>query len=119
MPQWENTPPLPTPPPLNHLLADSDHVQHIGDTTVVCWAEGADDAYQSFFSADAWRQAPTDGLSDNDLRADACKRLANGLPCDEPRRSTPNRRFLHSRSSRPTRRAVVRPLLSARQLRRA
>lgn len=28
---------------LNHLLADSDHVQHIGDTTVVCWAEGADD----------------------------------------------------------------------------
>lgn len=36
---------------LNHLLADSDHIQHIGDTTVVCWAEGADDAYPGFFSA--------------------------------------------------------------------
>lgn len=36
---------------LNHLLADRDHVQHIGDTTVVCWAEGADDAYPGFFSA--------------------------------------------------------------------
>lgn len=35
---------------LNHLLADRDHVQHIGDTTVVCWAEGADDAYPGFFA---------------------------------------------------------------------
>lgn len=27
---------------LNHLLADRNNVQLIGDTTVVCWAEGAD-----------------------------------------------------------------------------
>lgn len=33
---------------LNHLLADHDHVYHIGDTTVVCWAEGGEPAYQSF-----------------------------------------------------------------------
>ena len=65
---------------LNHLLADSDHVQHIGDTTVVCWAEGADDAYPGFFSA-VIGGGTYGGLSDNDLRA-ALKRLANGLPCD-------------------------------------
>ena len=76
MPQSANTPPLP-----NHLLADSDHVQHIGDTTVVCWAEGADDAYPGFFSA-VIGGGTYGGLSDNDLRA-ALKRLANGLPCDD------------------------------------
>ncbi len=31
---------------LNHLLADRDHVQVIGDTTVVCWAMGGQSAYQ-------------------------------------------------------------------------
>lgn len=67
--------------PLNHLLADSDHVQHIGDTTVVCWAEGAEDIYQSFGMA-ALFGGEVPGLSDNDLRA-ALKRLANGLPCDD------------------------------------
>lgn len=66
---------------LNHLLADSDHIQHIGDTTVVCWAEGADDAYPGFFSA-VIGGGTYGGLSDNDLRA-ALKRLANGLPCDD------------------------------------
>lgn len=66
---------------LNHLLADSDHVQHIGDTTVVCWAEGAEDIYQSFGMA-ALFGGEVPGLSDNDLRA-ALKRLANGLQCDD------------------------------------
>lgn len=66
---------------LNHLLADSDHVQHIGDTTVICWAEGAEDIYQSFGMA-ALFGGEVPGLSDNDLRA-ALKRLANGLPCDD------------------------------------
>lgn len=66
---------------LNHLLADRDHVQHIGDTTVVCWAEGTDDAYPGFFSA-VIGGGTYGGLSDNDLRA-ALKRLANGLPCDD------------------------------------
>lgn len=66
---------------LNHLLADKNHVQIIGDTTVVCWAEGADPAYQSFALA-ALFGAESPALSDNDLRA-ALKRLANGLPCEE------------------------------------
>ncbi len=65
---------------LNHLLADGNNVQHIGDTTVVCWAEGADPAYQGFAMA-AFFGADT-GLSDNDLRS-ALRRLAEGLPCDE------------------------------------
>lgn len=33
---------------LNHLLADKENVQTIGDTTVICWAEGAEDIYQTF-----------------------------------------------------------------------
>ena len=66
---------------LNHLLADRDSVQHIGDTTVVCWAEGAEEAYQSFALSALFGQE-TPGLTDNDLRA-ALKRLANGLPCDD------------------------------------
>ena len=65
---------------LNHLLADRNNVQFIGDTTVVCWAEGADPAYQSF-AMTAFFGAES-GLSDNDLRA-ALKRLADGLPCDD------------------------------------
>lgn len=63
---------------LNHLLAGGNNVQHIGDTTVVCWAEGADPAYQDFAIA-AFFGADT-GLSDNDLRS-ALRRLAEGLPC--------------------------------------
>lgn len=65
---------------LNHLLADRKNVQLIGDTTVVCWAEGADPAYQSFFGS-ACFGAET-GLSDDDLRA-ALKRLAELKPCDD------------------------------------
>lgn len=65
---------------LNHLLADRNNVQRIGDTTVVCWAEGADPAYQDFAAVLFGGAAP--GLTDNDLRS-ALKRLANGLHCDE------------------------------------
>ena len=66
---------------LNHLLADKENVQTIGDTTVVCWAEGAEDIYQTFGVA-ALFGGGKEGLSDDDLRA-ALKRLANGLPCDD------------------------------------
>ena len=64
---------------LNHLLADKENVQTIGDTTVVCWAEGAEDIYQTFGVAALFGGGKA-GLSDDDLRA-ALKRLANGLPC--------------------------------------
>lgn len=67
---------------LNHLLADRDSVQMIGDTTVVCWAEGAEPAYQSLALAALFGNETSTALSDNDLRA-ALKRLADGLPCDD------------------------------------
>lgn len=66
---------------LNYLLADRDNVQLIGDTTVVCWAEGADPAYPAFSAAALFGQE-TPTLTDNALRS-ALKRLADGLPCPE------------------------------------
>lgn len=36
---------------LNHLLADRDHLYRIGDTTVICWAEGGEPAFQDAFGA--------------------------------------------------------------------
>ena len=66
---------------LNHLLADKSNVQTIGDTTVVCRAEGAEEAYQTLGMA-ALFGGEVPGLSDNELRA-ALKRLASGLPCDD------------------------------------
>ncbi|WEV53573.1 type I-C CRISPR-associated protein Cas8c/Csd1 [Bifidobacterium sp. ESL0704] len=35
---------------LNYLLADNDHVAHVGDTTIVYWAESGSVEYQDFFS---------------------------------------------------------------------
>ena len=34
---------------LNYLLRDKKHVYIMGDTTVVCWAENAEDKYPDFF----------------------------------------------------------------------
>ena len=67
---------------LNFLLADRSNVQTIGDTTVVCWAEGAEPAYQDCAQAFLFGGEAPEGLSDSDLRA-ALKRLAEGKPCDE------------------------------------
>ena len=39
---------------LNHLLADREHLQRIGDTTVLCWAEGGEPAFQDAFGAFAF-----------------------------------------------------------------
>ena len=66
---------------LNYLLADKNNVQIIGDTTVVCWAEGAEPAYANLFASFMSGNMPS-GFTDNDLRA-TLKKLANGLPCDE------------------------------------
>lgn len=76
---------------LNYLLADSENVQHIGDTTVVCWADGADPKYTAFSCAALFGNAPPQGFTDSDLRS-AVKRLANGLPCEELSLD-PNRQF--------------------------
>ena len=66
---------------LNHLLADRNNVQVIGDTTIVCWAEGAEPVYQDLFMSFMSGNMPS-SLSDNDLRA-ALRDLAKGLPCKD------------------------------------
>lgn len=76
---------------LNYLLADRDSVQHIGDTTVVCWAEGAEPQYRGISLAALFGSEPPAGLTDNDLRS-TIKRLADGLPCKELQLD-PNRPF--------------------------
>lgn len=63
---------------LNSLLADRDHVQYIGDTTVVCWAQGGDPVYQdagmdALFFDDFW--------AESDLRS-AIEKLAQGCPAE-------------------------------------
>lgn len=63
---------------LNHLLAKRNNVQVIGDTTIVCWAEGAEPAYPDLFMAFMSGNMPS-GLSEKDLQA-ALKNLAKGLP---------------------------------------
>ena len=61
---------------LNHLLANRENVQKIGDASVVCWAEGAEPQYQTFtFAALFGNQEVT--LSEGDVR-DAVRKLAKG-----------------------------------------
>lgn len=63
---------------LNYLIADRDHTQRAGDTTLVFWAENAEPAFQDFFNMSLF---PTDvgNLSENDFAA-AVKKLASGKP---------------------------------------
>ena len=66
---------------LNHLLADREKVQKIGNTTVVCWADDAEPQYQAFtFAALFGKQQET--LSEDDV-CNAVKRLAEGQPVEE------------------------------------
>lgn len=67
---------------LNYLLADRENVQRIGDTTVVCWAEGAEPIYTGISCAALFGAPPPAGLTDSDLHS-TVKRLAQGLPCQE------------------------------------
>ena len=74
---------------LNHLLADREHVRRIGDTTVVCWAEGGQSAYQ-----DAGLSALYgDAITDMDLWS-ALDQLAEGKPVQwEETQLNPSTRF--------------------------
>lgn len=67
---------------LNHLLADRENVHRIADTTVVCWAEGAEPQYSLFAGLSIFGDDRPDTLSIDDLRA-AVNNLAQGLPCEE------------------------------------
>lgn len=62
---------------LNHLLSDQEHVYHVGDTTVVCWAQGGEPAYQSF-GGFALFGAPVP-YEEKDLWG-MVKNLAEGMP---------------------------------------
>lgn len=77
---------------LNYLIADRDHIQRAGDTTLVFWAENAEPAFQDFFNMSLF---PTDAenLSESDFAA-AVKKLARGEAVDwENTRLDPNSRF--------------------------
>ena len=76
---------------LNYLLSDRENVHRIGDTTVVCWAEGAEPQYSQFAGLSLFGDGLPDSLSDDDLHA-ALNKLAQGLPCEELKLD-PNRPF--------------------------
>lgn len=74
---------------LNYLLADKTNRYHIGDklrrhqigdTTIVCWAKGAEPQYTDFADFSLFGDDLPEEWTENDLR-DAVKKLANGLPC--------------------------------------
>ena len=49
---------------LNQLLADRKHVYHVGDTTVVCWAEKGGGGYQDIFGWELFGQESSYTFSD-------------------------------------------------------
>lgn len=67
---------------LNYLLSDKENVHRIGDTTVVCWAEGAEEQYNGLTNMWMFGDDNSTGLSDADLYA-AVKRITEGKYCNE------------------------------------
>lgn len=67
---------------LNHLLADKNNVQYIGDMTVVCWAEDADERYQTMGISALFGDAEAHGQTTDAVRA-VLKNMARGLPSDD------------------------------------
>lgn len=67
---------------LNHLLADKDNVHRIGDTTVVCWAQGAEPEYNAFSNCFLFGDAPPEQITTDALRS-VVEKLAKGEPCEE------------------------------------
>lgn len=65
---------------LNRLLADREHVQYIGDTAVLCWAEDAEPLCQDLFCGAMFGVASRQ-ITQEDLWA-AVKALASGTPVD-------------------------------------
>ena len=60
---------------LNHLLADRQHVCRAGDTTIVCWAEGGEPAYQDCLMS----AMLSDSATEQDILG-ALHRLVNSEP---------------------------------------
>ena len=62
---------------LNRLLADRSHCKHVGDTTILCWAENAEPVYQDAMSMFLFGADEAAGIQESDVQA-ALKRLAAG-----------------------------------------
>lgn len=62
---------------LNLLIADRSHCKRVGDTTIVCWAESAEPAYQDAFSLFLFGAEEASGIEEADVQA-ALRRLAAG-----------------------------------------
>ena len=67
---------------LNYLLSDKPNVHRIGDTSVVCWAAGAEPQYDLFAGLSLFGDDLPDTMLEEDLRA-ALNNLSQGLPCEE------------------------------------
>lgn len=76
---------------LNYLLSDKPNVHRIGDCTIVCWADGAQEQYTDFASISLFGDNLPETWSSEDLY-DAMHKLAQGLPCQELSLD-PNRSF--------------------------
>lgn len=62
---------------LNRLLADRDHCKHVGDTTILCWAENAEPVYQDAMSMFLFGADEAAGIQESDVQT-ALKRLSAG-----------------------------------------
>ena len=62
---------------LNRLLADRNHCKHVGDTTILCWAENAEPVYQDAMSMFLFGADGAAGIQESDVQA-ALKRLSAG-----------------------------------------
>ena len=62
---------------LNRLLADRSHCKYVGDTTILCWAENAEPAYQDAMSMFLFGADEAAGIQESDVQA-ALKRLSAG-----------------------------------------
>lgn len=62
---------------LNRLLADRSHCKHVGDTTILCWAENAEPVYQDAMSMFLFGADEAAGIQESDVQA-ALKRLSDG-----------------------------------------
>lgn len=74
---------------LNYLLSDNEHMCRIGDTTVVCWAAGAETAYQDY----AMSAIFGDSYEERDI-LDSLSQLAQGRSINwQQSRLDPEMRF--------------------------
>ena len=76
---------------LNHLLADRKHVYHMGDATVVFWADSGEEAYQDFMSFSVFDQDSSYDAEDlEEITKELCQ--GNYAPFEESQLD-PNMKF--------------------------